>query len=198
MIKELGKVIVEKIEEDQFKVDADGNPVGYAQIRQIITKKYGTQVSTELSTSLFSAEALNLKPSEVHEEHRVHFALVPIDCTVEEAQALIDQMPNPGIWKILSHNVEDVMVEKDKQAVANSFTMSDGTVCDLDYYKEKYRVPTEDSSELPIYRSLHFSNDLVEDVDLRPDTEADAKSEVEEAAAIEGLTEVSSKTVVAA
>jgi len=171
---EESKVVVEEIK------DHISNPnKKQAQLRMVISKTYPpARIGNSLNDSIFDMDDFEFdSDGQEYEENRVAWIDVPVDATIESVQRKLDQkFPNARIYKILS--LQPVLTEEQINAMEqgiSTYTAEDGTekAVDMDYYKEKQRIPNIETGEwadykgLAQYRQTAFSATGKQDMDTR-------------------------------
>jgi hypothetical protein len=171
-----------QVEESNLRVelikDHISNPnKKQAQLRMVIQKTYpAARIGNSLNGSIYDLDDFDFQTDGgVYEENRVAWIDVPVNATPENVQQDLQKFPNARIYKILS--LQPILTEEQVNAMEqgiSEYTAADGTVkpVDMDYYKEKQRIPNEDGEwanykGLPQYRQTAFSPTGQEDIDTR-------------------------------
>jgi len=170
-----------KVEDSSLSVDHIQDHISskekkQAQIRMSVSKTYpSSRIGNSLNGSIFGNNDFNFGETEPYVENRVAWIDVPVDATVESVTEKLKEFPNARIYRILS--LEPILSEEQIVAMEqgiSKYTNAAGheVPCDMDYYREKQRIPNEDGEYadykgLPQYRTTAFSAIGQADIDTR-------------------------------
>lgn len=158
--KTYGKITVDNVKPDEYKKN-----LGSAQLRQTVIKSYPTtQVSNNMSDSLFSIDSFDLEGGKEYSEDRVTWISVPLDATVKQVEDMLSKCADACIYKVLSH--EPILTSGQEYALEQGLK-------DLSDYENSQRVcdndgnPIADANGAIQFSAKFFSKTFREDQDRR-------------------------------
>ena len=181
-----GPITVDNVTPHTYKAG-----ISQAQLRQVVTTTYpSVRVGNSKSDSLFAVDAFNLPAGQSFESTRVTWTNVPNGTTVEQVTEILAATPNARIYRQISHKVEDVMTDEQKQAVTAGLRT-------IEEFQDQLRVRrvNENTGEIeeiegkPQYRQNFFSKTAKADEDFR-NAGAPTAADVEHQTATNGETKV--------
>lgn len=136
-----------------------------AQIRQLVTNAYpGVRGDNSLQDALFEGESFGAETVE-YQEIRVAFVDVPLGSNKKSVTERLKKFPKARIYRILS--LTPILTKEQERAMETGLSTKT---------REQYEAGfVIDENEKPVlwnghkfYRSTKFSQEVTEDVDLRP------------------------------
>lgn len=141
-----------------------------AQVRQTVRTEYpSARVNNSGTIGLFNEEEFDLAEGQTYESIRVAWFSVPVGTTEEQVQARLDKHPNARIYSVMSNNLQDVLTDEQKAALAN------GIVTEETLYNRHVVRDNNQQIITPIqFKANFFSAIGADDVDLRTEVKATA------------------------
>lgn len=151
-------ITVDSVSPNAFKKGVD-----QAQIRQTVMTIYpSTRVTNSLTSGLFNSGDFKLPAGKSFESTRITWIPVPQGTTLAQVEKELSKNPKARIARVISNNLEDVLTEEQKNAVATGLTT-------LSTLEEKHLV--KDASGIAVsprqYRQNFFSKTGAPDIDKR-------------------------------
>lgn len=151
-------ITVDNVGPSAFKKGVD-----QAQLRQTVLTIYpSARVTNSLTSGLFESGDFKLPAGQSFSSTRVTWIPVPKGTTLAQVEKELSRNPKARIARVISNNLEDILTEEQKNAVATGLVT-------LEKLEEKHVVKDASGNEVSPrqYRQNFFSKSGAPDIDKR-------------------------------